>query len=140
MISDKRKSRVPRRKKPWIERNLNYIAIILVFLFVIQSFRGCINSSSASREKKVLITNFESKLNKKDSIIVLKNIQYDDLSELLDVAQDEIQKLGYELQIAGVKVDAATERANAIQRTAEKIKQNTTITINTDTTRNKITN
>lgn len=125
-------------KKSWIEKNLTYIAIILGFLLMIQSFRGCIKTSTHSRENKVLIQNFDIKIAKKDSIIVLKDAQYGDLEELFDVAQDEIKNLGFELKIAGVKVDAAQSRADAIQRTADRIKQNTTITIEADTTRNKI--
>jgi hypothetical protein len=45
------------------------------------------------------------------------------------------------LKIAGVKVEAAEKRALAIQSTAEKVKNNntTTIKIEADTTRTKIT-
>ena len=48
----------------------------------------------------------------------------------------------YELKIAGIKTQAADERARAIQSTAEKVKNNTTTTIKiqADTSRNKIVN
>ena len=40
-----------------------------------------------------------------------------------------IKDLTNELKIAGVKVDAAERRADAVQRTAERVKSNTTIEI-----------
>ncbi|NJO90395.1 MAG: hypothetical protein HC831_16670 [Chloroflexia bacterium] len=97
----------------------------------IQSFRGCINTSYLEREIKNI-----NRVN--DSILSVKDNEYKDLENLLDISQQENQSLIYELKIAGVKTEAAIDRANAIQSTAEKIKQNTTITIEADPTKNKI--
>ena len=110
-----------------------------MILFLGQSFRGCMSNSSHSRNVKTFNLTHNNELAQKDSIIVIRELTIKDLEGVLTIAQDEIKNLGYELKIAGVKVDAAKERADAIQRTADKIKQNTTIEIKADTTRNKIT-
>lgn len=112
----------PIRKKTWIEDNYVKVIVGLGFLVLFLSFRGCIVSSSHSREIKKITAKYETQITTKDSII-------NELNTLVTIAQDEIKNLGYELKIAGIKVDAATERADAIQKTAEKIKQNTTIEI-----------
>lgn len=122
---------IKRVKKPWIERNWKTIAIVFAILFLFQSFRGCLRGNSAARTQKSLIL-------ERDSIYMVKDKQIISLQELLDSYQKENQMLIYELKIAGVKADEAEKRAKAIQDTAEKIKQNTTIEIKTDTTRNKI--
>jgi len=119
------------KKKSWFERNLQTLFFVAIALFMIQSFRGCLNTSSLEREIKQI-----NHVN--DSISTQKDQEYQELSELLDQSQDENQRLIYELKIAGVKADEAEKRASAIQRTAERIRQNTTIEIKADTTRNKI--
>ena len=118
-------------EKSWFKKNLKTLFIIAIALLLGQSFRGCINTSSLERQiKKIEYAN--------DSISLTKEQQYADLQIVLDDSQDENQRLIYELKVAGVIAIEAEKRAAAIQRTADKIKQNTTITIEADTTRNHI--
>jgi hypothetical protein len=42
---------------------------------------------------------------------------------------DEVQKLQYEVKLAESQKESADRRANAVQSTAEKIRKNTSITI-----------
>ena len=123
--------RPPVKKKSWLEVHYMKVIVGLVVLFLFFNFRSCMQKTTLKRENAELVTEY-------DSLINVKNGQIQDLSELLDEANDVIQEQSYELKIAGVKAEEADKRAAAIQRTAEKIKANTTIEIKTDTTRNKI--
>jgi hypothetical protein len=128
----KPKSRVLQKKeKSWIEKNLRWIAISFLVLFLGQSMRGCINTTSLEFEQKDLIV-------ERDSIYGAKDQQILDLQSLLDDAQGVIQEQSYGLKLAGVKAEEADRRAKAIQETAQKIRQNTTIEIKADTTKNRI--
>ena len=42
---------------------------------------------------------------------------------------DDVKRLEYEVKLANAERDAANRRANAVQSTAEKIRENTSITI-----------
>ena len=42
---------------------------------------------------------------------------------------DQVKELQYEVKLANAERDAANRRANAVQSTAEKIRENTSITI-----------
>ena len=119
------------RKKSWIERNLKYITIILCFLFLIKFFQGCLVKSSYQKNLINVQKNADSISKTKDQqILVLQN--------QLSNANDSIKDLYYELKIQHIQVDAAEKRATAIQNTAEKIKTNTTIKIEADTSKNKV--
>jgi hypothetical protein len=123
--------RVKRRRKPWFERNWKHILIAVSVLFLFQSMRGCLNST----EHRIEMKKIEAE---RDSVYQVKDQQIVELQNLLEDAQDIIQEQSYELKLAGVKAEEADKRAQAIQETAAKIKQNTTIEIKADTTRNKI--
>ena len=47
----------------------------------------------------------------------------------LEDCNDKVQELEYEVKLANAERDAANRRANAVQSTAEKIRENTSITI-----------
>lgn len=121
------------RPKSWFERNIKTLLIVFVVLFLGQSIRGCVNTSSLERTVKR-----NTAVN--DSISAIDRKNYVDLQEVLDTSQDENQRLIFELKIAGVRVEEAEKRALAIQSTAEKVKNNntTTIKIQADTTKTKI--
>lgn len=131
----KRPARRTEPKKSWFQRNLQTLFIVAVVLFLGQSVRGCINTSSLERtiNRNGVVA---------DSLRQIDQQNIEDLQEVLGTSQDENQRLIYELKIAGVKVEAAEERARAIQSTAEKVKNNntTTIKIEADTTQTKILN
>ena len=66
-------------------------------------------------EKLQRISILESEIDSLDNEIVTRDFVIKDLIN--------------DLEIAGVRVDAAERRADAVQRTAEKVKSNTTIQI-----------
>lgn len=120
-------------KKNWILRNTKGLAIAFLVLFVFQSMRGCVNSSSY--ERKMTQNQVAA-----DSVINQREFEIDQRDSIIEIRDDRIQYLEYELKIAGIKVEAADERAKAVQRTAERVKNNTTTTIKieADTTKNRI--
>ena len=75
-----------------------------------------------------------SKLEKEKTYIVdsLHSMYQSDLETLkieLLMAKDSILVLNYEVKLAAKGESSANERANAVQSTAEKIRENTKITI-----------
>jgi len=95
----------------FLQKNLRTIAIILLFLFMIKSFQTCVQKTSIRKQEK--------------KITLIK----DSLDKEILAREYLIKDLTYELKIAGVRVDEAQKRAEAVQATAEKIKTNTTIKI-----------
>jgi len=106
----------------WLKKNLKYIAIVFLALFLIKTVQSCNRKMSLKIVERNLTTNY-------DSIVLEKNTIIDSLeTEILTrdfIIKDQIN----DLKIAGVKVDEAQRRADAVQRTAEKIRTNTTIEI-----------
>jgi len=123
----------------FLKKNLKWITLIFIFLFCIKSFQSCLRKTEITRLEKTSIYVCDSLLNEKNIIIdSLENGWEVDLKERDYMIKDLIN----DLKIAGVKVDAADKRANAVQSTAEKIRANTTIEIKTqenkkDTLENK---
>ena len=110
------------KKQSFIEKNLVYITIIVVFLFIFKTTQSCNRNM-----KNIKLTNDIEYL--QDSLNIFHGSEKTLLLEQLDIADDSIKELNYELRLAKDRVDAANRRANAIQSTAEKIKDNTNITI-----------
>ncbi|MDD5648916.1 MAG: hypothetical protein PHF86_00620 [Candidatus Nanoarchaeia archaeon] len=108
----------------FLKKNLKLIAIILFFLFMIKSFQSCIRKASMKRMEKNLIAKCDTITKKQNHII-------DSLSKEISTKDYIIRDLTFELKLAGVKVDEAQKRAEAIENTASKIKANTTIKIET---------
>ena len=106
----------------WIKKNLRWIAMVLLFLFLIKSVQSCVQKSNITRTKKNLTAQYDT--------ITWKNaVVMDSLKKEILTKDFMIQDLTFELKIAGVKVDEAQKRADAVQRTAEKVKSNTIIEI-----------
>lgn len=108
--------------KQFLEKNQKYVVLILLSLFFIKSFQSC------SRNMEV------KKLNKEitylsDSLNTMMSNETGELVTKLNKAHDSIKTLNYEVRIAQSKENSANRRANAIQSTAEKIRENTTIKI-----------
>ena len=124
----------------WLKKNLRYITLVLLALFFIKTFQSC-NRKMALRVVETNLTEErDSLLNMKDIIISEKNFVIDSLEAEILTKEFLIRDLYNDLEIAGVKVDEAQRRADAVQRTAERIKQNTTIEVKgveRDTTENK---
>jgi len=91
-------------------------------------------------KEKNLTEECDSIVNQRDVIIGNKNLVIDSLKSEVLTRDFEIMDLERDLEIAGIKVNAAERRADAVQRTAERVKSNTTIEIRgaeKDTTTNK---
>lgn len=124
----------------WLKRNLKYITLILLALFVISKIQSCNRKMGSRITEKSLIEERDSLLNQKDLIIGQKNLVIDSLQTVILTRNYEIMDLEKDLEIAGIKVNAAERRADAVQRTAERVKSNTTIEIKgaeRDTTKSK---
>jgi regulatory protein YycI of two-component signal transduction system YycFG len=99
----------------WLQKNAKYIIITLLILLFFKSCQSCNRDGSAKHIQKEY-----------------KHVK-DSLSSEITVLNDSIKGLHYKLQLANIKETSANERANAVQKTAETIKQNTTIKIENKT-------
>ena len=113
----------------WLKKNLKWITIILLVLFMVKNIQSCNRKMSLRIQEKNLTTNCDSLLQVKDNIINEKNLTIKSLEDVNLTQEFLIKDLTNELKIAGVKVDEAQRRADAVQRTAEKIRTNTTIEV-----------
>jgi len=113
----------------WLKRNLKYITLILLVLFIISKIQSCNNNMGSRVTEKNLVIERDSLLYEKDIIIHQKDLVIKDLREEIITKDYEIKDLERDLEIAGIKVNAAERRADAVQRTAERVKSNTTIEI-----------
>jgi len=124
----------------FLKKNLKWIALLFLFLFCIKSFQSCLRGTELTRLEKNLTYNC-------DSLINDKNIIIDSLETEVITKDYIIYDLTNELKIAGVKVNEAQKRADAVQKTAEdgfraaeKIKTNQTIEITTPKIQKDTTN
>ena len=113
----------------WLKKNLRYIAIVLLALLLIKSTQSCNRKMALRTQEKVLTEESDSLLAIKDQIILNNTIIIDSLDTEILTRDFMINDLTNDLKIAGVRVDAAERRADAVQRTAEKIKTNTIIEV-----------
>lgn len=127
----------------WLKKNLKYITILFMILFFVKTFQSCNRKMSLRIVEKNLTTECDSIVNEKNEIISSKNLIIDSLKQEVITRDFIIKDLSNDLEIAGVRVDAAERRADAVQRTAERIKTNTTIEVKgverekSDTTKNQ---
>jgi len=106
----------------FLKKHYSKVILILLILFLIKNFQSCIRKTNLNKLEKQLIGHC-------DTLIIEKNLIINDLKEKNQVLNDSIQLLNYEIIVAGIKVNEASKRADAIQNTVEKIKTNTTIKI-----------
>lgn len=124
-LSGRSPMRTSPKKKPWWEKNLKWITIGLLIFILFQSFNGCLRKTNYRRAEKRMLA-------EKDSVYITQERKILDLQKIINEYQKENQELLFELRLAGVKADEAEKRAKAIQETAEKIRQNTTIEIKSE--------
>jgi limonene-1,2-epoxide hydrolase len=106
----------------FFKKNIRYVALILLALFFVKSFQSCNRNMQVKKlEKEIVYLN--------DSLTNIHGSEKSDLLLELRVAEDSISELNYLVKIANSEKNAAERRAEAIQSTAEKIKGNTTIRI-----------
>ena len=106
----------------FFKKNLKYITIILLALFFIKSFQSCNRDMANTRLEK-------ENTQLVDSLTYMHNTEKGMYVIQLKNCSDQIQELQYEVKLANAERDAADRRANAVQSTAEKIRENTSITI-----------
>ena len=106
----------------FFKKNLRYVALILLALFFLKSFQSCNRKMTISRMDKEIVH-----LN--DSLNMMYGTEKEALMIELRDCKDLNQKLEYDVKLAESERDAANKRADAVQSTAERIRDNTTITI-----------
>jgi len=113
----------------WLKKNLGYITIVLLALFLLKSTQSCNRKMALRTQEKTLSVEHDSIMKEKNAYIYSLNLNIDSLKKEVLTRDFIINDLTNDLKIAGVKVDAAERRAEAVQRTAEKVKSNTTIQV-----------
>ena len=113
----------------WLKKNLKYITIILFALFLLKSVQSCNRNMSLNTADKKHKTEVDSIKKEFNSVILVYENEIDSLEKELVARDFMIKDLTADLKIAGVKVNEAERRANAVQKTAESIKANTTIEV-----------
>ena len=97
-------------------KNMKWIALALLVLFLFKSAQSCNrNMGSSIKEKQYT------------HIIDSLNTKYNNLEKQSTAT---ISQLQYELKLQEEKASAADKRAGAVQSVAEKIRANTTTTVN----------
>ena len=113
----------------WLKKNLRYITIILLGLFILKSIQGCNRKMSLSIQEKSFMIEKDSLININKNLKISNELREDSLKQEVITRDFMIKDFTNDLKIAGVRVNEAQKRADAIQRTAEKIKTNTTIEV-----------
>lgn len=113
----------------WLKKNLRYITIILLGLFILKSIQGCNRKMSLSIREKNFIIEKDSLINLNKHLKISNKFIEDSLKLEITTRDFIIKDFINDLKIAGVRVDEAQKRVDAIQRTVEKIKTNTIIEI-----------
>jgi uncharacterized protein YoxC len=108
----------------FFSKNMKWFALAFLFLFLIKSVQSCNR-------------NMEITANEKKSTYLIDSLKTSE-SNLLD----SIKNLNFELKIATIKVENANKNAKDVKDVAEKVKTNTTTTLNirgaeVDTTKRK---
>jgi len=106
----------------FFKKNLRYVTIGLLLLFLIKGVQSCNRNIMIKRKDKEII-----ELN--DSLNTMYGTEKALLVLELQEANDSIKELNYLVKLANAGKDAAYKRADAVQSTAEKIRENTTIKI-----------
>ncbi len=124
----------------WLRKNLRYITLVLLALFLLKNTQSCNRKMALRTLEKNLIEECDSITNMKDGIISEKLLIIDSLEQENLTKDFLIKDLENDLEVAGVRVNAAERRADAVQQTAEAVKANTTIEVKgveRDTTNNE---
>jgi len=106
----------------FFKKNLKYVAIILLGLLMLKSFQSCNRNMANKRLTKEIV-------HLGDSLSTIYATEKGVYVMQLQECEDENQRLEYEVKLANSERDAANRRADAVQSTASKIRENTTIKI-----------
>ena len=113
----------------WLKRNLKYITLILLTLLIIGRIQSCNRKMGTRIREKAMTEECDSLMLGQQNIINNLNVEIESLKTEIITRDYEIMDLEKDLEIAGIKVNAAERRADAVQKTAEAVKANTTIEI-----------
>jgi len=100
----------------FFSKNMKWLALALLFLLAFKSVQSC------NRNMKLNLTSGQY-------IHIIDSLKTD-YSNLEKAYNDTVTKLNSELKIKIEKAVEADKRANAVQSVAEKIRANTTTTVN----------
>jgi limonene-1,2-epoxide hydrolase len=106
----------------FFKKNLRYITLILLALFLLKSMQNCNRNMEVRKlEKEIVYLN--------DSLTTIHGSEKTLLLQENLNLKDSIKDLAYQVKLSEAERDAANKRADAIQSTASKIRENTTIKI-----------
>jgi hypothetical protein len=117
--------------KQFLEKNQKYIVLILLALFFIKTFQSCNRNMTVNKLNKEIVY-------LTDSLNTMMTNETGMLLLELNKAKDSIKTLHYEVKLAQSKEISANNRADAIQSTAAKIRENTTIKIENNSHRDTV--
>ena len=100
----------------FIKKNLKWITLALLILFLLKSVQSCNRNTTLSIKEKDYTHTIDS-LNTKYNVLEKESTA-------------TISQLQYELKLQEEKANSANQRAGAVQSVAEKIRANTTTTVN----------
>ena len=107
----------------FFSKNLKWITIAFVVLFLFKFTQSCNRNMSLS----IAETKHTEIVDSLENIIDSIQTEYFFLQREYEIASE---KFNFELKLEQSKADAANQRAASIQSVAEKIKSNTTTTVN----------
>jgi len=99
----------------FFSKNLKWITLILLFLFLFKSMQSCNRNTMLSMSQQQYIDIIDSLENK--------------FNKLEKESQDSIKKLNFQLTLEKEKASSADKRAEAVQNAVEKTRYNTTTNI-----------
>lgn len=106
----------------FFKKNLKYITLILLALFFIKTFQSCNRNMANTRlekENNYLVDSLTTMHATEKGVYIIQ----------IQNCADKVKELEYEVKLANAERDAANKRADAVQSTASKIRENTTIKI-----------
>lgn len=106
----------------FFKKNLRYITIGLFVVFMLKSFQSCnrnMEVKKLTKENAYLV----------DSLNTMHSTEKATLLFQLEDCNDTRKQLEYEVKLANAGKVSANRRADAVQSTAEKVRDNTTTTI-----------
>jgi len=106
----------------FFKKNLKYITLILLALFFIKTSQSCNRGMANTRlekENNYLVDSLTTMHATEKGVYIIQ----------IQNCADKVKELEYEVKLANAERDAANKRADAVQSTASKIRENTTIKI-----------
>ena len=113
----------------FFKKNSKYVILVFVVLFLLKTVQSCNRNMTI---KKLTKNNIELS----DSLNTEHDVEKAELNKQLLIAKDSIKELNYEVKLAKAGESAAQDKADAVQSTAEKIRENTTVKIETNPKKN----